>query len=860
VKFAWCLLWVIICLCTPAAHAQGPVLDPTFLAGQVFKPAYISQALPQSDGKLLLVTDATHVGGRPANQQLARLLANSNQVDTVFAANVAGLQGTVLQAAVLPNNHVVLISRGGNLSLGGVTRRSILGLNPDGTVDLNFNAITTVNLLTSVVAQPDGKVLVAGGFMQWAPGQPAGCLVRLMASGALDAGFQTALGQGFGNVVDFLSLQAGGSIIAAGRFSTVDGQVQHRLARLLPSGAFDASFRPLLPPNSPSASIYPVGALTQPDGKVVIASFLSPVSASWRPLERLLPSGARDPSFQSGTNFPKTFSPWTGASPLCLLANGKLLVANEAGSYDGTPVGQLVRLTAVGLLDPAFPNRLAVRVGIEGLNYGQLGLTLLPGGEVLAAGWPARFGYGTAPTSLARLDTTSGGRNASFAPRVQLPGEVREVLRQSDGRYLVGGLFTEINGSDSPFLARLTARGVVEPTFTDLALPDNPVNGLALQPDGKVLVVGTFQTISGSVYPGVVRLLPSGVPDPAFVPDFAAGTVPYPSITKLALEPSGHVLLLGNFSPASVGGTGTEQLVRLLGASGQQDPTFAPAYSQAEALLVQPDGRIVLAGYSLRPAGGGSSRSLVRLQANGNVDFVGPFSGIQFAALAHDPATGAIYAGGNLNSVVPFVLRFGSSGAQDMGYVPIMPSGSSARVHSLAVQPDGKLLVGGDFQFNSSQLEEGVRRLLPSGAFDPTFTPPTMPSSTFPGVLKLLPQADGALVVAGGFGTLNGAPVVSLARLVDASVLAYAPARTPGQLHVWPVPAREVLHVAPDPAARPTRVMLLDALGRQVRSLAVTPLADDIALRVVGLPAGIYFLRLEWATGAVTRRVSVGAE
>ncbi len=841
--------WVLLLLALPA-RAQGPTLDPTFQPGAVYQPTGVDQAIPQPDGKLLLITTATRVGGRPANGQLSRLLANSDQVDTVFAANVAGLQGIIQQAAVLPNNHIVLIAyRSGNLSLGGITRR-ILGLNADGTVDLAYNAITTAPALTYLTVQPDGKVLVSGYFNEWAPGQSAIGLARLLPNGTLDTAFQAAMGLGFNSLVEFVSVQANGTILVGGRFDNVDGNAQSRLARLLPSGAFDATFRPVLPAASPLVILVIVGAVTQPDGKVVVASFMSPATSAWAPLERRLPSGARDPSFQTGVNFSTYFSYLLRSNPLCLLANGKLLVSHAAGSFDGTAVGELVRLTAAGRLDPTFPNTLAIQPGIREVDYIEPTLTLLPGGQVLAAGTPARFGGDMAPTPLARLDSANGGRVAGFAPRIHIAGEIRDVLRQPDGRYVVGGVFTEINGSASPYLARLTAGGAVEPAFTAAAQPDNPVYGLARQADGKLLVGGLFQALAGTVYPGVGRLLPSGGPDPAFQPVFSASTVAYPVVDQVALEPSGNVLLRGRFTTSFA--MGNPHLVRLNGQTGQYDANFSPNYYNADNLLVQPDGNILLAGYRVAVAGQGPV-SLIRLLPAGAPDpAFTPFPpDTRFSALAHDPATGQIYAAGDL-SAARAVYRFSATGARDLSYASTVPPTSAAVGRSLVLQPNGRLLVGGLFSGSTPTNGYGLVRLLPSGAVDASFAYAAGPGFA---VNKVLVQPDGAIVAVGSFTTVGGVPVPGMARLLAPQSLAVGRTHTSGSLAAWPVPAHEVLHLTLDAAAGPARVTLLDALGRPVRAQVAREAAATVS--VAGLPAGVYWLRVDYAAGPVTRRVVV---
>lgn len=73
---------------------------------------------------------------------------------------------------------------------------------------------------------------------------------------------------------------------------------------------------------------------------------------------------------------------------------------------------------------------------------------------------------------------------------------------------------------------------------------------------------------------------------------------------------------------------------------------------------------------------------------------------------------------------------------------------------------------------------------------------------------------------------------------------------------VWPVPAHEVLHIAPNASAHPLSIELLDALGRQIRRLPATG-AAEVTLDTEALFVGMYRLRVNYAAGAVTRRLAV---
>ena len=245
------LISTALVLCLDSAHlalAQGPTPDPSFTPATILTQADVRQAVEQPDGKRLVVGYFKKVEGQPA-RTIARYLPAGSQLDAVFQANTAAIQGSVDEILLLPNGKILLASiYGDSLKLGAVRRRGFLRLNTDGTPDASFNAGQTVPQGTgniqigALLAQPDGKVVVTGNFNSF-NGLPAGSLVRLNPDGSLDTAFQAA-GSGLDQMGAALGLQPDGKILIGGRFTTVHGQAAPALARLLPDGRRDTGFFP----------------------------------------------------------------------------------------------------------------------------------------------------------------------------------------------------------------------------------------------------------------------------------------------------------------------------------------------------------------------------------------------------------------------------------------------------------------------------------------------------------------------------------------------------------------------------------------------------------------------------------------
>lgn len=155
--------------------------------------------------------------------------------------------------------------------IGGVHRNLIALLNPDGTVDTSFDAgdITheinvTDATVSYVIAQPDGKVIIFGGFTH-INGVPRGTMARLNIDGSLDPTFN--IGIGVNNSVSALCLQPDGKILIGGKFTTFDSQAVPPVIRLNPDGSRDQTFNAMLSVNPFSPIIEALAV--QPDGKII---------------------------------------------------------------------------------------------------------------------------------------------------------------------------------------------------------------------------------------------------------------------------------------------------------------------------------------------------------------------------------------------------------------------------------------------------------------------------------------------------------------------------------------------------------------------------------------------------------------
>ena len=249
-------------------------------------------------------------------------------------------------------------------------------------------------------------------------------------------------------------------------------------------------------------------------------------------------------------------------------------------------------------------------------------------------------------------------------------------------------------------------------------------------------------------------------------------------------------------------------LVRFL-ANGNADPSFAPAIANAtdgesywfygwhfyppSALAVQPDGQILLGGV-FNSLNGTNRNGIARLNSNGTVDnsFVpATASYVRVSALALQ-ADGKVLAGGGyfgtVNGTNTYgITRFHANGSYDAAFNTGTGTGGGSQVVSVALQPDGKVLIAGSFTNFNGTSRNGLARLNANGSLDGGFNP----GAGAKGISSIALQSDGRILIGGGFLTYNGVLRPFVARLLgDSPWPVLSPARSGGSLSLtWPMTA-----------------------------------------------------------------------
>ena len=304
-----------------------------------------------------------------------------------------------------------------------------------------------------------------------------------------------------------------------------------------------------------------------PDGRIVCGgSFESFDGISQRGALRLTAEGEPDPTFAP------QFAPgdWNSVFGVALQNDGRVLLAGNFNEVNGSPALGLARVTANGATDENFDH------DIEGYFFS---VAVADNGNVYAGGTLFNTGSG-----LVILDPY-GATAASV-----LADDAADHLQTTpDGDILCGGRFQGLNGNPGK-LGRISAAGVLDTSLTvDVGPAVGTISDVALQPDGRILISGSFAQVDGMPRNNIARLEADGSLDLSFVP----GTGFDVQVNAIAVLPNGDILVGGPFTTYNevvLNGN----LVRL-DASGALITSYQGA-SLINDIAVQPDGKVLLCG------------------------------------------------------------------------------------------------------------------------------------------------------------------------------------------------------------------------------------------------------------------------
>ena len=509
-----------------------------FLLGTSQYNSDVSAIKILNDGKILVGGEFNNFNGNPVKGLVK--LNSDGTLDSSFNYFVSGsnLWVIVKNISVLPDNKIVI--SGSLYSPSNVSR-----LNSDGSIDSTFNLNLNLSLnkpsfygtfITSQNIQSDGKILI-GGYFDIYDDVGRKNFIRFNQDGSLDSSFSTGVGTGANDYINDIVIQPNSQMIIGGYFTAYNGIVRKKIARIDTNGNLDENFNPVF---SLSSEIKLIAL--QNDGKIFVAGIFGNVNNTpTKPLVRLNSDGSLDSSF----NFFKT----GGIKALAIQTDGKILVGGGLGSVvSATSVDQsITRLNTDGSKDMGFSvtsNNQVYTCAIQ--NDGKI----IIGGNFTTIN-------GVTKKGIARLNS-DGSLDLSFDPvftQINQNQYVSSICIQDDGKVIIYSqmLNTYLNN----YLFRVDTNGITDASFNSGIGPNNIVNKILYQPNGKITLVGAFTKYDNIINNNIVRINSDGSLDNGFNSGNGGNNIIY----SAALEGNDKVMIVGAFT--GYDGAGRNRIARI---------------------------------------------------------------------------------------------------------------------------------------------------------------------------------------------------------------------------------------------------------------------------------------------------------
>jgi uncharacterized delta-60 repeat protein len=860
---------------------------------------HLSNVLIQPDGKVLYSGSIRDAAGF-----LFRFKAHAPSPytlkDSTFGVNGdVFLPGIFVADVALQPDGKILVA--GFTSDGLVDDIALVRLNSNGSLDLSFGdngkVITRIgaayNVATAMALQADGKIIV-GGYTSGGSGTDF-LLVRYHTNGSIDNSFdgdgKVMTHYGFLDVLTDIAIQPDGKIVAEGYTTlTLVPSANYDIALLRyntdgsPDNGFGTTGKVITAVGAGAADDRGMNMVLQPDGKIVVTGYTHNGANNDFTLLRFNTNGTPDVSFSGDGKLTTAFGAGDDAAyALALQPDGKIIVAGSTfGGSDKEPA--MARYTTTGDLDAGFDGDGKVSLSLltdptyieDDVIYA---IALQPDGKIVVAG--SSLAYNNLDLLHARF-LANGSLDASFPNGMSANGGTVDIVNamavQQDGKIVLAGTFGSTTTATGLAVARYKTNGSPDSSFATHgkamhivnALP-LAVNAVAVQPDGRIIVAGGTRVGAYDDWL-LVRLRANGTLDPDFDTDGVVvvgfGAKP-DQVTALALQPDGKLVAAGFMTNAS---NQTDFVLARYNSHGSLDAGFGiggqvitsvGSFDKLFAVVVQPDGKLLAAGYSA------GKLALIRYMPDGNYDqsfgisglVVLPVNTTMYATdLKLQPdgkilVAGYSYAGASTSSMFTLV-RLRADGTPDDsfdtdGMVTASVGPTENQLKSVEVQKDNKIVVAGT-AYTGTSGSIAVMRYLPDGKPDPGFDGDgklLMHINGTSDVLGAMKLVDNRIYLAGSTVTENLNDFLLMALQNDNELRDIDTAVT---VRLWPNPAHNILHVRiPAYGDGAIHLQMTDMAGRIMyrRSLAAGTTPVITTIPVAALQTGIYTLSVRTKKG-----------
>ncbi|MCD0464571.1 T9SS sorting signal type C domain-containing protein [Flavobacterium sp. ENC] len=681
----------------------------------------------------------------------AELYPQQGKVDPTFNTTDDGSIGdgfdNTVRTLSLQSDEKLIVG-GDYLNLNGISSPYLTRLNVDGSIDESFDTGTGFNgKVYSCSILPDRKIIIGGSFTAY-NGVSAGRLIRLNADGSADTSFNTTIGATNG-IIYKVCPQTDGKIILVGSFTKYNNVTVNRIARILPDGALDTSFS--TGTGSP-LSITDVKILAD-DKMLLTGNFTVFNGIAANRIVRLFPDGQVDQSFNTGTAFNDD------VNAIAIQADGKIIAGGKFTAYNEITANRIIRLHPDGTPDTTF-------LSGSGLSKDAVQVIKIDASGTITIGGSFNGFYNNSEVSRLFFLNQDGTLKNDFYNGSGPESASVLALESAKGSWYIGGSFSVFDGQNQGRLAKINADGEYDTGYLSAGIGFNNsvLQVLALE-NKQTMVFGNFNKFNGKYSSKIARLLENGTLDDTF----NVGQQGANNVIKTAVQQvDGKIIFSGNFTRYNE--SACSRIARIL-ADGTVDEKFNTGSgfnSQVYAMAIQPDQKIIVGGnfslYNSAPA-----NRIIRLLPSGLPDAsfnVGLGANAIIYAILLQP-DGKILVGGRFTSFddhpVSGLVRLNTNGSIDSSFNT--GTGFDKNVYALNLQSDQKIIVGGSFLMYNGISQKRILRLHPNGDLDSTFDSGTGFSKG--DVLSILIQPDDRILLGGTFsGTYKTIPSLRIIRLL----------------------------------------------------------------------------------------------
>jgi uncharacterized delta-60 repeat protein len=571
-----------------------------------------------------------------------------------------------------------------------------------GTIDLSFNSSdlgfgngdgANSGILNAKV-QNDGKIIIVGGFTSY-NGTLINRIARINIDGTIDLSFNA--GTGANGSISTTSIQSDGKIIIGGSFTSYNGTSINRIARLNNNGSLDLTFNPSSGPSGDPLGFSIDQTSIQIDGKIIIGGdFTSYNGTSRNRIARLNSDGSLDTTFNPGTGIT------TGSSiySISLQSDGKIIIGGNFSTYNGISSKNIARLNINGTLDNT-------------------------------------FNVGTGASS-----------------------SIRNTSIQNDGKIIVGGGFTSYNGTASNYIARLNIDGSIDNTFNIGTGASGTVRACSIQSDGKIIISGDFTSYNAISVPKVARINPDGTLDNGF--DTGTGLLANATgnqVNCISILNDGKILLTGNFKFVNDLWRNTIAFLDSNGLLNNINHGFGVQGGSVSIVKKYGSDKTIIAG-NFYAYNGIMRRGLAILNNDGSLDLsFNPGNGFGTSTVSDiEVVNDKIIITGNFTSYNGIsankIIRLNSDGSKDTSFN--IGFGPNLNINTIANIGNNKFLIGGNFtSYNGTNINK-IARINYDGSIDTSFNPQNIGSAGTINFIEIINNLSYDKYVAVGNFTCNG--------------------------------------------------------------------------------------------------------